>query len=113
MAAFLAGKGEKLEVVAIRWALGNWARNGAPGRDSGVLGVSVMGVSTLGELEETVRVWRSVLDGMQGEGEGREESLRRGREVDGLVEEVWGILGKWRGFAWASPDEGFVKRFLS
>ncbi|KAK5806919.1 hypothetical protein VI817_001177 [Penicillium citrinum] len=81
-------RGEKLEVVAIRFALESWLRAGAragglgaplakskdsdPGFISvanvGVgrrLGVSVMGVSNVAELEETLRVWNSIVDGLE------------------------------------------------
>lgn len=80
--------GEKLEVVAIRFALESWLRVGAkvgalgaplaraPGADPGFLsvanigtgerlGVSVMGVSNIEELDETLRVWHSILDGLE------------------------------------------------
>ncbi|KAJ6139372.1 hypothetical protein N7471_005858 [Penicillium samsonianum] len=80
--------GEKLEVVAIRYALEAWLRVGAragglgaplaraadsdPGFLSAAsmgtgrrLGVSVMGVSNIAELEETLRVWHSIVDGLE------------------------------------------------
>ncbi|KAJ5902315.1 hypothetical protein N7495_002843 [Penicillium taxi] len=80
--------GEKLEVVAIRFALESWMRVGAkvgalgaplarpldaaPGFLSVAnvgtgtrLGVSVMGVSNIEELDETWRVWHSILDGLE------------------------------------------------
>jgi Aldo/keto reductase family. len=80
--------GEKLEVVAIRFALETWLRVGArvgglgaplaraADADPGFLsvaslgtgrrlGVSVMGVSTIAELDETLRVWHSIVDGLE------------------------------------------------
>lgn len=83
-----ADRGEKLEVVAIRFALESWLRAGAragalgaplakganadPGFLSAAhvgtgrrLGVSVMGVSNIAELDETLRVWHSILDGLE------------------------------------------------
>jgi len=83
-----AKHGEKLEVVAIRFALESWLRVGAKvgalgaplarsaDADPGFLsvanvgtgrrlGVSVMGVSNIDELEETLRVWHSILDGLE------------------------------------------------
>ncbi|KAJ5166652.1 D-arabinose 1-dehydrogenase [Penicillium canariense] len=83
-----AQSGEKLEVVAIRFALESWLWAGAkagalgaplarsadahPGFLSVVnigtgrrLGVSVMGVSNIAELDETLRVWHSILDGLE------------------------------------------------
>lgn len=85
---FVAQRGEKLEVVAIRFALESWLRAGArvgalgaplaraidgdPGFLSVAnigtgrrLGVSVMGVSNIDELDETLRVWHSILDGLE------------------------------------------------
>ncbi|KAJ6013308.1 hypothetical protein N7540_007899 [Penicillium herquei] len=80
--------GEKLEVVAIRFALETWLRAGAKAGGLGAplartvdadpgflsvanigtgkkLGVSVMGVSNFAELDETLRVWHSILDGLE------------------------------------------------
>ncbi|OJD11537.1 hypothetical protein AJ78_07710 [Emergomyces pasteurianus Ep9510] len=84
-------QGEKIEVVAIRYALETWLREGAPvgalgpplapsaDADPGFisaatvgvgrrLGVSVMGVSNMDELNETLRVWHSIVDGLEDEG---------------------------------------------
>ncbi|KAL1968536.1 hypothetical protein VTN77DRAFT_1746 [Rasamsonia byssochlamydoides] len=81
-------QGEKLEVVAIRFALESWLREGAsagalgpplaPSADADAshlavarlgtgkrLGVSVMGVSNLDELNEILHVWRSILNGLE------------------------------------------------
>ncbi|KAJ5915474.1 hypothetical protein N7466_011407 [Penicillium verhagenii] len=83
-----ARHGEKLEVVAIRFALESWLRAGAKAgalgaplaktadSDAGFLsianlgtgkrlGVSVMGVSNIEELDETLRVWHSIVDGLE------------------------------------------------
>lgn len=130
--------GEKLEVVAIRWALETWliegesvGSRGDPA--SGVrwkrqniddiggrkLGVSVMGVSNLRELDETMRVWRSILDGLEGGREtaiqaGRWEgdhewSLKRRNEIRAIAESLWEKFGEWRDFAWASPGKDYVR----
>ncbi|KAL4920712.1 Aldo/keto reductase family-domain-containing protein [Aspergillus aurantiobrunneus] len=81
-------QGEKLEVIAIRFALESWLRDGAKGGALGPplarspdadpsflsvasmgtgerLGVSVMGVSNIDELNETLRVWHSIVDGLE------------------------------------------------
>jgi aryl-alcohol dehydrogenase-like predicted oxidoreductase len=81
-------QGEKIEVIAIRFALESWlhgaAKAGALGpplarsadADPGFLsvvnmgtgdrlGVSVMGVSNLDELNETLRVWHSIIEGLE------------------------------------------------
>lgn len=112
-AEFVKGQGERLEVVAIRWALDSWARVGAGVGGVGAIGISVMGVSTLKELEETMKVWSSVLDGLSGR-EGTvvksdmEWSIARRKEVQVLAEGVWEVLGAWKDYAWASPDEDYV-----
>ncbi|KAI9833168.1 MAG: hypothetical protein M1819_003791 [Sarea resinae] len=129
--------GEKLEVIAIRFALETWIRAGASVGSlgdpaSGVplrrekiedvggqkLGISVIGVSTLEELTQTMRVWRSILDGLEV---GRERdieaakwasdhewSLNRQKEVQNLAEGVQKAIGTWVDFAWPSPAPGFV-----
>jgi D-arabinose 1-dehydrogenase len=135
---FCDSKGEKLEVVAIRWALESWIEKGSVVGSKGdpasgvpwkqetkadvgcqKLGVSVMGVSSIAELDETMRVWRSVLDGLEGgkatakaagRGEGdRDWSLQRREEVKALAEGIWEALGEWTDFAWASPDIDYVR----
>jgi len=111
-ARWVESKGEKLEVVAIRWALDTWAR---VGKDVGVggIGVSVMGVSNLEELEETVSVWNSVLDGLDlRDGviakENVEWSVARRQAVEKLAEGIWKIIGKWKDYSWESPEKGFI-----
>jgi D-arabinose 1-dehydrogenase len=129
---------EKLEVVAIRWALETWLIEGESVGSKGdpasglkwkretidevggrKLGVSVMGVSNLHELDETMRVWRSILDGLEGGREtyvqaGRWEgdtewSLKRRDEIRAIAERVCEEFGTWQDFAWASPGEDYVR----
>mgnify|MGYP001657621074 CR=1 FL=1 len=87
-AEYASSHGEKLEVVAIRFALESWLRVGARAGGLGAplaraadadpgflsvanigtgkrLGVSVMGVSNIAELDETLRVWHSIVDGLE------------------------------------------------
>ncbi|KAI0880017.1 Aldo/keto reductase [Annulohypoxylon maeteangense] len=113
--------GEKLEVVAIRWALDNWARVGA-GRGGRTpkfpigdrVGVSVMGISTVAELEETCRVFNSVMEGLESETtdieqmKRRQWSVDRRRKIQEVVEKMWAVLGRWKDYSWSSPDPGFV-----
>ncbi|PSN72058.1 Aldo/keto reductase [Corynespora cassiicola Philippines] len=131
--------GERLEVIAIRFALETWISAGAlcgskGDPASGVpwkqesnddvggskLGISVIGVSNPAELEKSMLVWRSILDGLEG-GEqtaaqaGRwyrawEWSRNRRKAVQILAEGVQEILGEWFDFAWPSPDPGFVNK---
>jgi len=135
---FCDSKGEKLEVVSIRWALEGWIleggiigsmgdpASGLPWKRETIeevggtkLGVSVMGVSNLEELEETMRVWRSILDGLEGGKEraveagrwkyGHEWSLQRRLEVESLAKGIREILGEWKDFAWDSPGSDYVQ----
>jgi len=150
-AAKTAGKwvekrGEKLEVVAVRFALEDWLREGAQvgtsappfGNvgDAGIsslpllqpkLGVNVMGVSSTAELDETMRVWHSVIDGLADSlneepsidppsvaVKDHEWSLQRRQGLRSLSKGIRENLGEWVDYAWASPEPGFVnKRQLS
>lgn len=117
-----AAQGERLESVAIRWALEEWARVGAEagvGVDAGAgsklkVGPTVCGVSSIPELEETVAEWNGVLEGLKKvataeKKEGRVYGSERQEKVLKLVEdEMWPALGTWTDFAWASPGEGYV-----
>jgi D-arabinose 1-dehydrogenase len=89
------------------------------------MGVSVMGVSKIAELDETLRVWRSVLDGMRdyvdlGPGamtpsdavSDHEWSLQRRQRIRVLANGIRSVIGEWTDFAWASPDVGFVNKRL-
>ncbi|KAF7894486.1 uncharacterized protein EAF01_009937 [Botrytis porri] len=110
-AQWVEERGERLEVVAIRWGLERWALDGKVGSEP--IGISLMGVSNLGEFEQTLRVWNSVLDGIDIPGRKVSEaekqwSLKRREETDALAKGVKEILGDYYDFAWASPDEGFV-----
>ncbi|KAG9244816.1 putative D-arabinose 1-dehydrogenase [Calycina marina] len=85
-ARWTEGKGDRIEVVAIRWALDNWARAGKSVGTKTGLGVSVMGVSNLDELQETMTVWNSVLDGFDIRngavgGEMQEWSVTRRKQI--------------------------------
>lgn len=129
-------QGDRIEKVAIRFALENWMRQGEPVGSRGdpasgipwirepieqlnatKLGVSVMGVSNVDELEETMRVWRSILDGLEnGEqtavqsGRGTQDrlwSLSRQKEVRELAKGVRIRLGSWVDYTWPSPSPGF------
>ncbi|KAL4746716.1 hypothetical protein BDW72DRAFT_29691 [Aspergillus terricola var. indicus] len=89
-------QGEKIEVIAIRFALESWLRDGAkagalgpplarsPDSDPSFLsvanmgtgerlGVSVMGVSNIEELTETLRVWHSIVDGLENKDDETED----------------------------------------
>lgn len=131
----------RIEKVAIRFALEAWMREGGsvgskgdpasgiPWRRERVepnvakLGVSVMGVSNIHELNETMRVWRSILDGLEGgeqtaveSGRGTKDriwSLSRQKQVQELAMGIRNILGEYLDFAWASPPPDFRKAGLA
>lgn len=130
---------EKLEVVAIRWALETWLRvgscvgsrgdpaSGVPWTKESIeevggdrLGVSVMGVSKSSELEKTMQVWRSILDGLEnGEETARragrwkrdhEWSLNRQRAVQILADGIREHLDEWLDYAWDSPGKDYINK---
>lgn len=129
---------EKLEVIAIRYALETWLRVGASVGSrgdpaSGVpwtresieqvggkrLGVSVMGVSKSNELAKTMQVWRSILDGLENGEElarkaGRwsrdhEWSLNRRKAVQILADGVREHLDEYLDYTWDSPSKDYVR----
>lgn len=116
------GKPERMEVVAIRWALDNWAREAkSVGSSKGMregdrVGISVMGVSNIAELEETVRVWESVLDGLDNVAgrevpeERKQWSLQRREKVNAYAAKINEVLGQWKDYAWASPSPDYVNK---
>ncbi|KAI9823067.1 MAG: hypothetical protein M1832_002721 [Thelocarpon impressellum] len=131
-------QGEKLEAVAIRFALEGWFREGGivgstGDAASGVawkrgkageagrrkLGISVLGVSFVEELDEIMRVWRSILDeledGQEGaiaagrQGSDHEWSLKGQDEISRLADGVRQALGEWVDRTWASPGPDFAR----
>ncbi|KAH0430696.1 L-galactose dehydrogenase [Colletotrichum camelliae] len=126
LVAFAEGAGEKMEDVALYWAMANWARVGGdfgtellPPTFAGPakVGVSVMGVTSVKELEETWADFQAVLRDLSAtpaEGEKKEYQgsvVSRYEKIQRLVtEQMWPVLGEWRNYSWASPDEGFVNQ---
>ena len=132
-----AEQNDKIEKVAIRFAIETWMREGAVVGSKGdpasgipwkretieqiggtKLGVSVIGVSTIEELDETMRVWRSILDGLdngeetalesnRGMGE-RLWSLKRQEEVRKLARGIRKVMGAWIDYAWESPPPNYI-----
>ncbi|KAK7973420.1 L-galactose dehydrogenase [Apiospora saccharicola] len=121
-----AAAGERLEAVAIRWSLYEWARVGAlagvgiqlpsiPGgattTTTTTVGGSVMGVTSVDELEETVREWEGVLEALDSHSAAALPTGSGGKiaRTNKLVREVlWPALGEWQDYSWASPEPGFV-----
>lgn len=146
VARFLEARGDRLEKIAIRFAVENWLREGADVGASGApalgrpfhvaddegrrkrLGVTVIGVSDVRELDETMRVWRSILDALDAgvgarysvreEDDGprrsksasdREWGLLRRHQVNDDAGRSWKMFGDWYNFAWPSPDEAYLR----
>ncbi|POR38601.1 D-arabinose 1-dehydrogenase [Tolypocladium paradoxum] len=124
LASIASHSGEHLEEVAIRWALENWTQIGAPfgtvAYPSSVLadasvdqdglpsriGVSVMGVSAVEELEETWSLWKSVVGLASG---ANDAAAQRKDKIAAIVrDQMWPSLGSWRDYAWESGGEVFA-----
>ncbi|WYZ36082.1 hypothetical protein EsH8_X_000729 [Colletotrichum jinshuiense] len=123
LVAIAEGAGEKMEEVALYWAMANWARvGGAFGSEllppsfngPSKVGVSVMGVTSVAELEETWSAWKGMLRELSAEGDNTQpdgSAVSRHEKIQRLVtEQMWPALGEWRNYSWASPDEGFVNQ---
>jgi D-arabinose 1-dehydrogenase len=129
---FCESRGERIEVVAIRWALESWITAGESVGSKGdpasgvrwkretneevgsqKLGVSVMGVSNLQELDETMAVWRSILDGLEAGNDSSKEahewSLARRKVIEDIASGVYSTFAEWQDFAWASPGEDYIR----
>lgn len=113
LAELAAAAGERLESVAIRWSLDEWARVAA---EAGVgvdspgsrkkIGATVCGVSSVSELEETVAEWQGVLsEDNKDEAYG---SARREKVLNLVQKDLWPALGSWINYVWDSPGPGFV-----
>ncbi len=128
-------RNEKLEVVALRFALETWIHEGSMVGSMGdpaagilwkqataaevgdaKIGVSVIGVSTVEELDETMRVWRSIFDGLDttatafGRGsDDHDRSLEREKQVSELAHGIREILAPWIDFAWPSPAPDYKR----
>lgn len=105
---------ERLEVVAMRWALDSWLDAGADvGTKSSELahprcGVSVIGVSDTRELEDVIQIWRNI-EGKRRSGDERilkeeQQSLHK------MVQEIRDILGEFADYEWGSPEEGWTRK---
>ena len=133
---WLDSQGERLEVLAIRYALENWLKEGAAvgtasrsQEGSSRLGVSVMGVSQLDELEDYIREWEEIMDEYRAgtasieaepkdgilspvsitSGEGALPQLERRHRMDLLIKGVSDIFGQWQDYAWPSPSPDYKR----
>ncbi|KAL2149208.1 hypothetical protein VTH82DRAFT_8556 [Thermothelomyces myriococcoides] len=121
LAEVSAAAGERLESVAIRWSMAEWARVAAiaglgvdvatPDVGPRRVGVTVCGVTTVKELEETVTEWRGVLSSL-GRAASRDDEpygLVRQEKILNLVRnKLWPELRSWLDYVWDSPGPGYV-----
>ncbi|RMJ28233.1 L-galactose dehydrogenase, partial [Aspergillus sp. HF37] len=98
--------------------------SGGNGNAGGRVGASVVGVSNVEELNETLRVWRSVLAAVEDRDDGdtqamepsdseettdRAWSRQRRQHILSLFRDIQATLGPdWVDYAWSSPPPGFV-----
>jgi len=109
-AKYCEDKNAKLENVATRWALESWLDEGAEvgtadGDEGKRVGVSVIGVSNLNELEAAIGVWKSLLAERENGGASAEKA-----STEELAKGIRGVLGEWKDFAWGSPGSDFVRK---
>lgn len=118
-------KNEKLETIAIRYGLESWKQNGSSVGASGHplestdaatahlstgqrLGVSVLGVSSLHELEQCLQIYRDVLDSSRSVTDDENKSSLSPQMTE-FVSGIRAILGPaWVDYAWPSPGSDFV-----
>ncbi|EJT78574.1 L-galactose dehydrogenase [Gaeumannomyces tritici R3-111a-1] len=122
--------------IAIRFALETWGRAAAVAGlavgGGGKVGATVIGVTTVEELEETVEEWRGVVEDLglrlHQPAVGEEGGLANGRSCRAAIDAsgghteaaagpsavgefvrrvLWPILGDWRDYSWESPPQGW------
>lgn len=98
----------RLEEVAIQWSLQTWLQQGSAvgtsaydaAKNSNLprrIGASVMGVSTVEQLEETWQLWQTAC---------KEHPQNK---MAALVEsKMWPGLGNWKDYAWESGGPSFT-----
>ena len=127
LASIAENHGQHLEGIAIKWALQTWAQKGAefgtrnrpatekPLTNGNVegqkvelpssIGVSVMGVTTADQLEETYQLWTDVV------GVHDADAAEERDKIDQIVrEEMWPSLGEWKNYSWESGGPSFVNQ---
>lgn len=115
-AAYTRSHGWPLETVALHFALEEWSRRGADVGSRGrppastaadKVGVSVIGVSTVQELEATLEIWR----GVTGKSDIADKISSSGRQaIRDLYSGARQTFGDWQDYSWPSPPAGPVER---
>ena len=120
-----AEHGQTLDTLAIRFALGEWSvegkevgsrrkmRMGGDGLRDTPLGVSVIGASSVAELEQNTAIWLRV-SGSPDEGQRSKTEVDERLEAEpgqksyrDLYADVRSALGHWADYAWPSPGADF------
>ncbi|RAO67073.1 uncharacterized protein BHQ10_003085 [Talaromyces amestolkiae] len=116
-------KNEKLESLATRYGIESWIREGSAvgvyghpleATDGATaklsngqrLGVTVVGVSNVKEVDELVAIYREVLDDVVYSDETPSTKSLETAESTKLVRSILGP--EWVDYAWPSPGEGYV-----
>ncbi|KAJ3499387.1 hypothetical protein NLG97_g384 [Lecanicillium saksenae] len=108
LASIAAAEDRHLEEVAIRWSLRNWIYQGSKFGTKAykcdtknslpdTIGSSVMGVSSVEQLEETWQLWQTVIN------ERDQDAIN-----DLVKNRMWPSLGKWKDYAWESGGPSFT-----
>jgi D-arabinose 1-dehydrogenase len=115
--------GMTIEDVAVKWALEQWWHDGEVVGTSAALpneqgrgftqnkhlgkekiGVTVIGVSTVEELEHTKESWNFML--VEGFKEGSPCNLtERRKKVQECAQKIYEGFGEWKDYSWPSPGE--------
>lgn len=137
-AALCKAEGESLENVTLRWTIERWMNEG---RDVGSYGevlkrkvwrehgswasvtprtgINVIGVSNIAELDETVTIYKSILDREDvlvcddtviDSGTSSAWSPERTKKIFDLTRQVQDAFGEWAEYSWKSPPPGFVNK---
>lgn len=126
-------RGERLEAISGRWAGEKWMKiagpvvgtrvqfgevglgttgessrtsnNASAAKEGTMRGITVLGVSTLEELEDTLALWRSIIRAEEGV---QADVVNRDR-TEAVVEGLGELFGDWRNVSWESPEEGWMR----
>lgn len=137
---------DRLENVAIRWALERWIHQGkevgssadpkwkhqgqrveiGPARlqdreetGNAKIGVSVLGMSNLDEVNATMSIWESILDALEDQKKTANQSesdsaqrigSQKRQQTESLAGGVFDRLESWLDYTWPSPNPGFVNK---
>lgn len=119
-------RGRRLEDVAIKFALGEWGRVAANagvavamGPGGSMVGATVIGVTSVEELEGSMAVWAAACRDLglvptentaetNGNGHASANGNQDTEDVGVFVRDVlWPVLGDWKDCSWDSPSKGW------